>query len=222
MAHLGSIVSTLGKLAGEATLTDMGTYYLKKAGQRAIDARAGLERVTNIVSQLRSFSRLDEGEFKDVDIRECIELALEFISHMIMDKNVEINMDFATENQLYCAPGILNQAFLNLLLNAADAVGDQGTIRIRTGRDDKSYWVAIADSGSGVPDAIRERIFEPFFTTKEVGKGTGLGLPISYRIVERHNGTIDLFKGDLGGAEFIIRLPSNFEERTLGLNWAKR
>jgi signal transduction histidine kinase len=213
MAHLGTIVSTLGKLAGEATLTDSGTSYLEKARQRAVDARAGLERVTNIVSQLRSFSRLDEGEFKDADIKECIGSALEFLSHKIKGKNIEIVEDFGSENQLYCAPGLLNQAFLNLLSNAADAIGDRGTIRIRTGRDDTSCWIAIADSGPGVSDEIRERIFEPFFTTKEVGKGTGLGLPITYRIVERHNGTIDLLKSDLGGAELVIRLPLNFEER---------
>jgi two-component system NtrC family sensor kinase len=213
MVHLGTIVSTLGKLAGEATLTDTGSSYLEKARQRAVDARAGLERVTNIVSQLRSFSRLDEGEFKDADIKECIESALEFLSHKIKGKNIEIVEDFGSENQLYCAPGLLNQAFLNLLSNAADAIGDRGTIRIRTGRDDTSCWIAIADSGPGVSDEIRERIFEPFFTTKEVGKGTGLGLPITYRIVERHNGTIDLLKSDLGGAELVIRLPLNFEER---------
>jgi two-component system NtrC family sensor kinase len=108
---------------------------------------------------------------------------------------------------------MLNQAFFNLLSNAADAVGDQGKIRVRTGRDGTSHWVAIADSGPGVPDAIRERIFEPFFTTKEVGQGTGLGLSITYRIVARHNGTIDLVTSDLGGAEFVIRLPLPSEEQ---------
>jgi signal transduction histidine kinase len=213
MAHLGTVASTLGKLPDEAVLTAKGTSYLEKARQRAIDARSGLERVTDIVSRLRTFSRLDEGEFKDADIRECVESALEFMSHKIMGKNVEISMDFVVENRLFCAPGILNQAFLNLLLNAADAVGDQGKIRVRTGRDDKFHWIAIADSGSGVPDAIRERIFEPFFTTKDVGKGTGLGLPITYRIVDRHQGSIDLVKSDLGGAEFIVRLPVNLEEQ---------
>jgi two-component system NtrC family sensor kinase len=212
MAHLGTIASTLSKLAGEATLTDKGTSYLEKARQRAIDARSGLERVTNIVSRLRTFSRLDEGEFKSADIKECVESALEFVSHKIRDKNIEIQTNFTDENQLFCAPGILNQAFLNLLSNATDAIGDQGTVRVRTGRDDQTYWIAIADSGPGIPDEIRERIFEPFFTTKEVGKGTGLGLPITYGIVERHKGTIDFVKSDLGGAEFVIRLPANLEE----------
>jgi signal transduction histidine kinase len=213
MAHLATVASTLGKLVDEATLTAKGISYLEKTRLRAFDARAGLERVTNIVSRLRTFSRLDEGEFKDTDIRECVESALEFMSHKITGKDVEITTDFAAENRLFCAPGILNQAFLNLLLNAADAVGDQGTIRVRTGRDDKFQWISIADSGSGVPDAIRERIFEPFFTTKEIGKGTGLGLPITYRIVDRHEGTIELVKSDLGGAEFIVRLPLSLEEQ---------
>ena len=213
IAHLTTITSTLGKLPDEATLTAKGLSYLQKTCQRAADARSGLERVTRIVSQLQRFSRLDEGEFKDADITECVQSALEFMSHKIKGKEIEIRTDFADGNRLYCAPGILNQAFLNLLSNASDAVGDHGTIRVRTGRDDQFHWIAIADSGSGVPDSIRERIFEPFFTTKDVGKGTGLGLSITYRIVDRHKGTIDLRKSDLGGAEFIIRLPVNLDER---------
>jgi signal transduction histidine kinase len=213
MAHLGTIVSALGKLPNEGTLTPNGVAHLEKARQRAIDARAGLERVGDIVSRLRTFSRLDEGEFKDADIRECVESALEFMSHKIRGKNIEVDTDFAAFNQLFCAPGILNQAFLNLLSNAVDAVGERGTIRIRTGRDDRFYYIAIADSGTGVSEAIRDRIFEPFFTTKDVGKGTGLGLSITYRIVDQHKGTIDLAKSDLGGAEFVIRLPVDLEEQ---------
>jgi two-component system sensor histidine kinase/response regulator len=213
MAHLGTVASTLDKLPDEAVLTAKGTSYLEKARRRAVDARGGLQRVTDLVARLRNFSRLDEGEFKDADIRECVESALEFVSHKIRGRDIEIETDFAAENQLFCAPGILNQAFFNLLSNAADAVGDQGRIRVRTGRDDKCHWIAIADSGPGISDAIRERIFEPFFTTKEVGKGTGLGLSITYRIVDRHKGAIDVARSDLGGAEFIIRLPLGVQEQ---------
>jgi signal transduction histidine kinase len=212
MAHLGTISSALGKLAGEATLTDRGAAHLDKARQRAIDARSGLGRVSDIVSRLRTFSRLDEGEFKDADLTECINSALEFMSHKIKGKDIEVQTRFAGDAPLYCAPGLLNQAFLNLLANAVDAVGERGIVRVRTGQDDQGYWVAIADSGPGVPDAIRDRIFEPFFTTKDVGEGTGLGLSITYRIIDRHKGTIDLVKSDLGGAEFVIRLPVNLEE----------
>jgi signal transduction histidine kinase len=213
MAHLGTVASKLEELPGEAALTAKGASCVEKARQRAVDARGGLERVADLVARLRNFSRLDEGELKDADLRECVESALEFMSHKVRDKNIDIDTDFAAENRLFCAPGMLNQAFFNLLSNAADAVGDQGRIRVRTGRDGKSHWVAIADSGPGVPDAIRERIFEPFFTTKEVGQGTGLGLSITYRIVARHNGTIDVAKSDLGGAEFIIRLPLASQEQ---------
>ena len=102
---------------------------------------------------------------------------------------------------------------MNLISNAADAAGDQGRIRIRSGRDESFYWVAVGDSGPGIPQDIRERIFEPFFTTKDVGEGTGLGLPITYRIVDRHGGTIEVQKSDLGGAEFLIRLPVNLAEK---------
>jgi signal transduction histidine kinase len=213
MAHLGTIASSLDKLGSGTPLTAQSLAHFEKARQRAIDARTGLDRVSDIVSRLKTFSRLDEGEFKDADIKECVESALEILSHKIRDKNIEIQTDFGSENQLFCAPGILNQAFLNLLSNAADAAGDPGVIRIRTGRENHAHWIAIADSGSGVPEEIRDRIFEPFFTTKEVGKGTGLGLPITYRIVEQHKGTIDFVKSDLGGAEFVIRLPVEPEEQ---------
>lgn len=213
MAHLGTIASSLDKLGGEATLTTQGVAHFEKARQRAIDARSGLERVSDIVSRLRTFSRLDEGDFKDADIRECIESALEFLSHKIREKTIEIRTDFGHDNRLFCAPGILNQAFLNLLSNAVDAVEKAGIIRVRTGQDSHGHWIAIADSGSGIPEEIRDRIFEPFFTTKEVGKGTGLGLPITYRIVEQHKGTIDFLQSDLGGAEFVVRLPVDLEEQ---------
>lgn len=213
MAHLGTIASSLDKLGSGTTLTAQSLAHFEKARQRAIDARGGLDRVSDIVSRLKTFSRLDEGEFKDADIKECVESALEILSHKIRDKNIEIRTDFGSENRLFCAPGILNQAFLNLLSNAADAAGDPGIIRVRTGRDRHSQWIAIADGGPGIPEEIRDRIFEPFFTTKEVGKGTGLGLPITYRIVEQHKGTIDLMRSDLGGAEFVIRLPLDSEEQ---------
>ena len=107
-----------------------------------------------------------------------------------------------------CLPSELNQVFMNILINAGQAIGERGTIRVQTGHDGDQVWVEIADSGPGIPPEAQARIFDPFFTTKPVGKGTGLGLSISYGIVEQHGGTLSARNAPQGGgAEFVIELP---------------
>jgi two-component system NtrC family sensor kinase len=212
ISHLSTIESALDAVSAEAEtgLSGPARAKLGKARQRAGDVAEGLERVRDLVTKLRTFSRLDEGTFKPTDIRECVESALTFIGHRL--GSVAVEKEYAPDNTLYCAPGLLNQVVLNLLTNAVDAVGETGRVRIATGRDATMFRLSVADSGSGVPDALRERIFEPFFTTKEVGAGTGMGLAISYRIVERHNGRIDIGRSPDGGAEFTVHIPLNLAE----------
>jgi two-component system, NtrC family, sensor kinase len=119
----------------------------------------------------------------------------------------QVKKEFGTLPQIYCLPSQLNQVFMNLLVNAAQAIETRGTITIRTGQEGEQVWVEIEDSGMGIPDEILPRIFDPFFTTKPVGKGTGLGLPVSYGIVERHQGRIDV-KSEIGrGTIFRVWLP---------------
>jgi len=101
---------------------------------------------------------------------------------------------------------------LNLSFNAIDAVGEDGWIAISTRRGDEEFILTVADSGPGVPDELLERVFEPFFTTKDVGKGTGMGLAICYKIIDRHRGRIEIGQSDLGGAEFMIRIPVDLAE----------
>jgi two-component system NtrC family sensor kinase len=101
----------------------------------------------------------------------------------------------------------LNQALMNLVANAIDAVGGRGTIAITSGVREGWFELAVADSGSGVPDELRERVFEPFFTTKPVGEGTGLGLSITYAIAKKHGGTIELRPGASGGTVAVLRFP---------------
>ena len=106
-----------------------------------------------------------------------------------------------------CIPQQLNQVFMNILVNAAQAIKERGEIAIRTRRQDGHVEIAIRDTGCGIPKANISRIFDPFFTTKEVGKGTGLGLNVAYNIVKKHNGTIDVESRMGEGTTFIIRLP---------------
>jgi two-component system NtrC family sensor kinase len=212
--HMETVIDSLDKLKEDfgEHLSEAGVELLENSRQRAIEARAGADRVADIVKDLRLFSNIGEGKFQNTDIAGSINSALKLNSYHIKGRKITTDVRFAEDNWLNCAPGILNQVFINLLSNAIDAVEDGGTVRIRTGRDEGIYWISIADNGPGVPEEIRERIFEPFFTTKDVGEGTGLGLPVTCRIIAQHRGTIQLRDSDTGGAEFHIRLPTDLEE----------
>jgi two-component system NtrC family sensor kinase len=213
MSHLGTIATALETIAADpgASLAHDSMAKLDKGRQRIKEVSEGLTRVHDLMTKLRTFSRLDEGTFKFADMRECIESALPLIRHRLSD-GIRIETDYADDNMLYCAPGLLNQVVLNLLANAIDAVGDRGRITIATRREADAFCLGVADSGPGVPDHLRDRVFEPFFTTKEVGQGTGMGLAISYRIVERHRGWIDIGRSEDGGALFMLRIPLDLAE----------
>ncbi|MEX1180548.1 MAG: response regulator [Cucumibacter sp.] len=215
MSHLGTIGTALAALAAElgGKLTEAGAARLDKANRRIADVSGGLNRVQDLMTKLRTFSRLDEGTFKQADIGECVESALPLIQHRL-NGGITLVTRFAADNSLYCAPGLLNQVVLNLLTNAIDAVGTEGRIEVATGWDGADFCLIVGDSGPGVPEELRERVFEPFFTTKQVGKGTGLGLAIGYKIVERHRGRIEIGRSPLGGAEFTIRIPADLREKT--------
>jgi two-component system NtrC family sensor kinase len=213
MSHLTTITGALDVIAAEADgkLSSASAQKLDKARQRAKDVSEGLTRVQNLMTKLRTFSRLDEGTFKFADMRECVEAALPLICHRLSG-GIEVMTTYAENNGLYCAPGLLNQVVLNLLTNAVDAVGEGGRIVVSTRRAPNEFVLCVADSGPGVPDVLRERVFEPFFTTKDVGKGTGMGLAICYKIIERHRGQIDIGTSELGGAAFTLHIPIDLAE----------
>jgi len=169
---------------------------------------------------------MDEADFKDVDIHEGIESTLLILQHRIKDRSdrpaVVVIKDYATLPKVECFPGQLNQVFMNILVNALDALEDMNTkrsyqelkdtpnqITIRTSAIDNQWVeVAIADNGIGMPDRVKQRIFDPFFTTKPMGKGTGLGMSISYHIItEKHRGKIKCFSTPGSGTEFVIQIP---------------
>jgi two-component system NtrC family sensor kinase len=175
-------------------------------GQLIRESIDGAERVKKIVQDLKSFSRMDEVEWKTADINDCLESTLNIVWNELKYKAV-VNREYGGLPLTRCNPGQLNQVFMNLLVNAAHALEREGTITVRSWHGDGSVNVAIADTGCGMTEEIRKKIFDPFFTTKEVGKGTGLGLSISYDIVKKHGGEIRV-ESEVGkGTTFTVTLP---------------
>jgi signal transduction histidine kinase/CheY-like chemotaxis protein len=168
----------------------------------------GAIRASDIVKGLRNFSRLDEDDKKRANLEEGIDSTLIILNSQLKDR-ISIVKDYAGLPLLMCFPGQLNQVFMNILYNAADAIQGTGEINIKTSQVGNNLVLRFKDNGSGMPEEIRSHIFEPFFTTKPVGKGTGLGLSISYGIIEKHKGTIEVTSEVGKGTEFIITLPLN-------------
>jgi signal transduction histidine kinase/ABC-type phosphate/phosphonate transport system substrate-binding protein len=181
-------------------------YVLKDMGNIIDESQEGMERIKNIVKDLKNFSHVDEAEVKLTDVNAGIESTINIAWNELKYKAV-VKREFADLQPLLCNPGQINQVVLNLLVNAAHAIEKQGEITIRTSSDQESIYVSIADNGPGIPQDIQGRLFEPFFTTKEVGKGTGLGLSIAYDIVKKHNGDISVESEEGKGACFTVRLP---------------
>ena len=183
----------------------------------------GAERIREIVITLRNFSRLGETDMKSVNIHEGIDSTLLILQYRLKEKDarpeIQVIKEYGNLPLLKCYAGQLNQVFLNLLINAIDALeqspspGEQSgqhtpTIRINTSLQGENVVIRIADNGSGMSQSVVSRIFDPFFTTKPVGKGTGLGLSISYSIVvEQHSGQLSCVSEPGEGAEFVITLP---------------
>jgi len=179
--------------------------------QLVSETREGLDRVKKIVQDLKDFSRIDKSDDWEVaDLVKGLESTLNIVQNEIKYK-ASVVKDLAALPEVCCLPTQLNQVFMNLLVNAAQAIPAKGTITLRSGFDDDFVWIEIADDGCGMPPEVQSRIFEPFFTTKPVGKGTGLGLSVSYSIVQKHNGTIVLRSAPGEGTSFKVVLPRRQE-----------
>ncbi len=166
----------------------------------------GARRINSIIGDLRTFSRMDGDEFRDVDIRQPIELALNLLQNEYRDR-VRIHKEFGELPLIQCDSGKLSQVFMNLLVNACHAIPEEGDIWIRTFARDGDAVVEIEDNGVGIEEKHRGKVFEPFFTTKPVGKGTGLGLSITYGIIQQHHGKIELESQPGKGTLFRVCLP---------------
>ncbi|MBO9749696.1 MULTISPECIES: ATP-binding protein [Xanthomonas] len=176
--------------------------------QLMAESREGIERVTRIVRDLKDFSYSDRSEsWKMVDLHAGLESTINIIWNELKYK-VTLERNYAELPLVECLPSELNQVYMNMLLNAGQAIVERGTITVTTGRDEaENVWIQFQDSGAGIAPDLLQRIFDPFFTTKPVGSGTGLGLSISYGIINKHHGRIDVESTPGQGASFRITLP---------------
>lgn len=171
----------------------------------------GTKRIIEIVKKLRSFARLDEAEFQKFDIHEALEDTLMLIQHEI-SPDITITKKYGDIPNILCSPRQLNQVFLNVLINAIQAIDDQGEVGILTYRENDMVYVTIKDTGVGIPEKNLMKIFDPGFTTKGVGVGTGLGLSICYQIIQDHKGEISVESQVGTGTTFTIILPIDLKE----------
>ena len=171
------------------------------------DGLFGIGQISEVIANLKNFSRLDRGNVADFDLHEGIESSIR-IGYAQLQKRV-LRREFGNIPHVSCAPSQINQVILNLLSNAAQATRDgDGTITVRTGmRDAAHVAVEVADNGHGIPADVLPKIFDPFFTTKAVGKGTGLGLSICHKIIDNHGGRLEVHSKPGAGTRFTVVLP---------------
>jgi two-component system, NtrC family, sensor kinase len=165
------------------------------------------ERIMNIVRSLKNFARLDEAERKKVNIHEGIESTLSLLRHQLKNR-IRIVKCFGDIPEIECYPNELNQVFMNILVNAAQAIKHRGEITVKTWREGDRVKIAISDTGVGIPPENLSKVFDPGFTTKGVGLGTGLGLSVCYKIIQDHRGTIEA-ESSKQGTTFTISIPLN-------------
>lgn len=173
------------------------------------DLNEGADRIRHIVRNLKSFSRLDEAELKDASIVDGIESTLKILSQYYGRDKIKVVKKFGEVPTVLCYPGQLNQLWMNLLSNAAQALDstEEPAVTIETRGGSEQVVVTISDNGPGIPPEIQSKIFDPFYTTKPVGQGTGLGLSICHSIVERHGGQILLDSSPGEGTSFTVKIP---------------
>jgi signal transduction histidine kinase len=172
------------------------------------ESREGITRVRKIVQDLKDFSRVDANqEWQWADLHTGIDSTLNIVSNEVKYK-ADVVKQYGDIPEIECQPSHINQVIMNIVVNGAHAIqGERGVITIRTGREGEQVWIEIADTGAGIPKEIQSRIFDPFFTTKPIGSGTGLGLSLSYGIIQKHNGQIEVQSEPGQGTTFRITLP---------------
>ncbi|HET8730149.1 MAG TPA: ATP-binding protein [Moraxellaceae bacterium] len=170
------------------------------------DTLYGIEQISDLVSGLKNFSRLDQAPTDNVSLNDCVDSAL-LIAKNTLKNRIDVIRQLDDIPRVSCAPSQINQVLLNLLTNAAQAIDGPGKILVRTWAEADQVFVSVQDSGKGMPPEVLQKIFDPFFTTKPVGEGTGLGLSISYKIIQQHGGRIHVASQVGRGTRFVIGLP---------------
>ena len=181
-------------------------YIVSDVNELINESLDGANRVRRIVQDLKSFSRVDQAEKTCANLNDCLETTIN-IAWNELKYIATLERRFGNIPKISCNPQQLNQVFLNLLVNAAQSMEQQGTITVTTWSEPSQVCVSVADTGKGIPKEVQERIFEPFFTTKPAGKGTGLGLSISADIIRKHQGEISVESEPGKGTTFVVRLP---------------
>ncbi|MBI5891041.1 MAG: bacteriohemerythrin [Nitrosomonadales bacterium] len=179
------------------------------------ESQDGLARVKRIVQDLKDFSHVDESNWQFANLEAGLDSTLNVVANEIKYK-ANVVKQYAGLPDVECMPSQVNQVFMNLLVNAAQAIEKNGVITVRSGVNGNEVWVEVEDTGKGISPENISRIFDPFFTTKPVGKGTGLGLSLSYGIVNKHNGRIEV-KSEVGkGSTFRVCLPVRHTDKNEG------
>lgn len=198
--------ATLAELHELKTKADL-KYIREDLASLVSESHQGLERIKKIILDLKDFSRSDvEEKWMWADVHHGLDSTLNVVWNELKYK-CEVVKEYGTLPQIYCLPSQLNQVFMNLLVNAAQAIEVRGKITIRTGQEGDRVWIEVSDTGKGISREHIHRLFDPFFTTKPIGKGTGLGLSVSYNIVEKHHGTFEVTSEVGQGATFRVWLP---------------
>jgi signal transduction histidine kinase len=177
------------------------------------ESKMGVERVKKIVEDLRKFSRLDEAEIKRIDLGSTIDSTLTIVKSEIAKKNIQFSFDSTQKIMVDCYPGQLNQAILNVLVNAIQAVDNGGKILLQIKEEENQVMISVEDNGIGIPKQNMSKIFDPFFSTKPVGSGTGLGLSITDKIInDLHKGKIDVYSEVDKGTIFKLMIPKEIKK----------
>jgi signal transduction histidine kinase len=205
----GDWLEQVHSLAGPATPAALRSVAASLGAQRLVtELRESTERMSSLISAVKTYAYMDRGGVVQADVHEGLETTLKVMAHKLKHTQIEIRRDYdRTLPPLTIYGSELNQVWTNLFDNAIDAVGQTGTITLRTVRDGECILVDIADTGSGIPAEARSHVFEPFFTTKEVGRGTGLGLDTARRIVEERHGGSLTFDTGAKGTTFHVWIP---------------
>ena len=183
--------------------------FLKDDLRALIDeSKDGLTRVKTIVQNLKDFAHADTSdEWQFASLHYGLDSTLNIVNNEIKYK-ARVIKEYGDIQDIECLPSQLNQVFMNLLVNAAHAIEQHGTITIRTGQQNDEVWIEITDTGKGIPAENLQKIFDPFFTTKPIGTGTGLGLSLSYGIIQKHHGRIEVVSEVGKGSTFKVCLPT--------------
>ncbi|MGA8181409.1 MAG: PAS domain S-box protein [Desulfobacterales bacterium] len=181
-------------------------FVLKDIIELIEESKGGIERIKKIVRDLKDFAHPGEDKPKFANINENMDSTVNVVWNELKYK-AAVAKDYGDLPQVQCYPQLLNQVFMNLLVNAAQSIKEHGEIKIKTQANNGYVEIKVSDTGSGIPEKNLPKIFDPFFTTKEVGKGTGLGLNVAYNIIEKHHGKIDVTSTVGKGTTFTVRIP---------------